>query len=160
MTGPITNDRPAVRIERHLPASPEALFARWTDPSSMARWLSPTGKAEVRADVRVGGRFTIVMVGEETRLEHTGKYLAIEPPARLAFTWVSPYTGDEPSVVTVELRPSGAGTMLVLTHERLPSDQVEPHTRGWGSIIDNLAAAVVGSEGWGSVRERRPERTD
>jgi uncharacterized protein YndB with AHSA1/START domain len=146
MSRPRTNDELVVRIERHLPAPPEIVFARWTDPASMA-WLSPTGEAEVVADVRVGGRFTVVMLGDGTRLLHTGEFLAIEPPSKLSFTWVSPYTGSGPSVVTVELAPSGSGTVLRLTHERLPADQVEPHRRGWASIIDHLAAALAAKAG-------------
>ena len=146
MTEQVRNDRQIVRISRHLSAPPPIVFAHWTDPSSMARWLSPTGEAEVEADVRVGGRFTVVMLGEGMRLRHTGESLAIEPPRRLSFTWVSPFTGDEPSVVTVELVPSGDGTVLLLTHERLPADQVEPHTRGWTSIIEHLTADLA-SEG-------------
>jgi uncharacterized protein YndB with AHSA1/START domain len=144
----VPNDRQIVRLSRHLSAPPPIVFARWTDPYSMARWLSPTGEAKVEADVRVGGRFTVIMLGEGMRLRHTGEYLAIEPPRRLSFTWVSPYTGREPSVVTVELAPSGDGTVLRLTHERLPADQVEPHTHGWTSIIEHLAAAMA-SEGGG-----------
>jgi uncharacterized protein YndB with AHSA1/START domain len=143
MSRPFLPNRPLVRLERQLPAPPEVVFGRWTDPASMARWLSPTGEAEVLADVRVGGRFTVVMLGEGMRLEHTGEYLTIEPPSRLRFTWASPYTGERPSVVTVELEPSGTGTRLRLVHERLPAAQVSPHTRGWASIIDNLVAALA-----------------
>ncbi|HJU58022.1 MAG TPA: SRPBCC domain-containing protein [Actinomycetota bacterium] len=147
---PIPNDSRIVRIERHLPAPPEIVFGRWTDPSSMARWLSPTGEAEVEADVCVGGRFTVVMLGEGMRLQHTGEYLEIEPPLRLSFTWISPFTGEEPSVVIVELEPSGHGTVLRLTHERLPLDQVEPHRRGWTAIVKHFTAALA-SEGGRTV---------
>ena len=81
------------------------------------------------------------------RLQHTGEYLAIEAPHKLSFTWISPYTGSEPSVVTVVLARSGDGTVLRLTHERLPADQVEPHKRGWTSIIEHLNAAVAPESG-------------
>ena len=147
MSRPFMPNRPLVRLERQLPAPPAVVFDRWTDPASMARWLSPTGEAEVLADVRVGGRFTVVMLGEGMRLEHTGEYLTIEPPSRLRFTWASPYTGPRPSVVTVELEPSGTGTRLRLVHERLPATQVSPHTRGWASIIDNLVTALAADGG-------------
>jgi uncharacterized protein YndB with AHSA1/START domain len=151
MSHPTMRERPVVRIERQLPAPPAVVFARWTDPASMARWLSPTGEAEVRADVRVGGRFTVVMLGEGMRLEHTGEYLAVEPPSRLRFTWASPYTGEQPSVVTVELAPSRGGTRLRLVHERLPADQVAPHAGGWASIINNLVAALAADRDAGPV---------
>jgi uncharacterized protein YndB with AHSA1/START domain len=37
-------------------------------------------------DPRVGGKFRIVMIEGRERHEHTGEYLAIEPPSRLSFT--------------------------------------------------------------------------
>ncbi|MGH2705810.1 MAG: SRPBCC family protein [Actinomycetota bacterium] len=44
-----------VAVERLLHASIEEVFSAWTDPASMGQWLAPTGRAEVEADVRVGG---------------------------------------------------------------------------------------------------------
>lgn len=133
----------SLEIRRLLPASVEEVFAAWTDPELMGRWLSPVGHAEVEVDLRVGGRFRVSMVGEDRRIDHTGEYLEIAPPRRLAFTWASPYTGPEPTVVTVELRPTGDGTELLLTHGGLPEDQVEPHSGGWGRMLDRLAGEVL-----------------
>jgi hypothetical protein len=56
-----------------LPAPIEVVFAAWTDPETMARWLSPMGHAEVEADVRVGASFRLVVVGGDMRIEHAGK---------------------------------------------------------------------------------------
>jgi uncharacterized protein YndB with AHSA1/START domain len=133
----------SLELRRLLPASAEEVFAAWTDPELMARWLSPVGHAEAEVDLRVGGRFRVTMVGEDRRIEHTGEYLEVAPPRRLSFTWASPYTGHEPTVVTVELRPAEDGTELLLTHERLPGDQVESHSGGWGRILDRLAEEVL-----------------
>jgi uncharacterized protein YndB with AHSA1/START domain len=144
---PVATDRTRLRIERQLPASVEEVFAAWTDPQAMARWLSPTGQAEVEAEVRVDGRFRVVMIGEDMRLEHTGRYLVVDPPRRLSFTWRSPYTGDEPSVVTVILTPQGKTTHLVLAHEQLPEETVASHAGGWGSILARLAAVLAGAAG-------------
>ena len=129
-----------VNIERIIAAPIEAVFAAWTDPTRMAQWLSPTGVAEVEADVHVGGALRVVMLGEGVRIEHTGEYLAVEPPRRLSFTWQSPYTGGQLSVVTVVLEPLDAGTRLRLSHDRLPADHVASHEGGWGSILARLAA--------------------
>lgn len=127
-----------VRVERLLAAPVEAVFDAWTDPASLGRWLSPTGRATAEVDARVGGRFRIVMLGEEMELEHTGRYLAIDPPRHLSFTWQSPYTGEDPSVVTVTLRPEGHQTRLVLVHEGLPADTALGHRSGWSTILGNL----------------------
>jgi uncharacterized protein YndB with AHSA1/START domain len=111
--------------------------------------MSPVGSAAAEVDLRVGGRFRVVMTGEGRELEHTGEYLEVDPPRRLVFTWRSPYTGEEPSVVTVTLRPRGEGTELALTHERLPADQVDPHAGGWGRMLERLGD-VLADEGGGS----------
>jgi uncharacterized protein YndB with AHSA1/START domain len=133
----------SLELRRRLPATAAEVFAAWTNPELMAQWLSPVGHSEVEVDLRVGGRFRVTMVGENRRIEHSGEYLEVAPPRRLAFTWASLYTGPEPSVVTVELRPADDGTELVLTHERLSEDQVEPHTGGWGRMLDRLAEEVL-----------------
>jgi uncharacterized protein YndB with AHSA1/START domain len=133
---------PQVRIERVLPAPIQEVFAAWTDPARMAEWLSPVGHAEVEVDLRVMGRFKVSMIGETTRIEHTGEYLVVDPPGELSFTWQSLYTGAEPSVVTVLLEAEGEETRIVLTHRRLPESQVEPHTQGWETMITRLAGLL------------------
>jgi uncharacterized protein YndB with AHSA1/START domain len=132
-----------LRIDRILRASPDRVFAAWTDPTSLAAWMSPVGHAEVAADVRVGGSFTVAMVGDGRRIEHTGEYLEIDPPRRLRFSWRSPYTGPEAGVVTVEIAPVPEGTRLVLTHERLPAEAVDGHASGWGTMVERLGVHLA-----------------
>ena len=127
-----------VTVEREVAATIDDVFAAWTTPALMARWLSPTGRAEVDADIRVGGRFRVVMLDADSRLEHTGEYLRIEPPSLLEFTWVSAYTGAEPSIVTVTLRQRDAATLIAISHERLPASTAEPHANGWTTILKRL----------------------
>ena len=119
------------------------MFAAWLDPASLATWMCP-GDVHSTAEVNatVGGSFRIVMHHHDEQVAHTGTYLAIEPPARLSFTWISPYTDLLPSVVTVEFHERGRATEVVLTHERLPARHVDAHRKGWGDILEKLAAAL------------------
>jgi uncharacterized protein YndB with AHSA1/START domain len=132
----------ALKVKRVLAADPEEVFRAWTDPEWIREWMSPVGTSAAEVDLREGGRFRVVMSGRGMVIEHTGEYLHVEPPHRLVFTWQSPYTGDEPSVVTVTLSASAGGTELVLTHERLPREGVESHGQGWGAMLDRLAALL------------------
>jgi len=59
-------------------------------------------------DVRVNGRYTIVMKGPSGDVVHTGQYLVIERPRRLVFTWVSTRVRGRTTQVTLELEPDGA----------------------------------------------------
>lgn len=126
-------------VRRHIAAPREAVFAAWLDPQSLATWMCP-GEAKSTAELTpvVGGSFRIVMEHGGERVEHTGTYLTIDRPARLSFTWISPYTDMLPSVVTVELDARGEGTDLVLTHERLPARHVDAHRKGWGEMLEKL----------------------
>jgi uncharacterized protein YndB with AHSA1/START domain len=109
----------------------------------MAEWISPRGRAEVDADVVVGGHLRVVMLDADVRIEHDGEFLEVTPPARLSFTWRSRFTGDAPSVVTVELHEEGGSTRLVLEHDRLPPEARASHAGGWGAILDRLTNIVA-----------------
>lgn len=130
-------------VRRTIPVPREQVFAAWLDAASLATWMCPEGTRSTAAlEPRVGGAFRIVMDHGDEQVEHTGTYLAIEPPARLSFTWISPYTDMLPSIVTVELHARGSGTEVVLTHERLPQRHVEAHQKGWGEILRKLDDAL------------------
>jgi uncharacterized protein YndB with AHSA1/START domain len=133
----------ALVVRRTIPVSREEVFSAWLDPASLATWMCPgAARSTAQVDPKVGGAFRVVMDHEDEQVEHTGTYLAIEPPARLSFTWISPYTDMLPSVVTVEFHTRGDDTEVVLTHERLPARHVEAHKKGWGEILAKLEMAL------------------
>ena len=130
-----------VVVERVLPASPAEVYAAWTTPETLRLFMCPGDKTTtlVEADVRVGGRFRIVMRSDRD-MEHRGEYRVLEPGQRLVFTWASPVTGWEPTLVTIELSPHEDGTRLVLVHEGLATDDVRSrHRWGWTGILEKLA---------------------
>ncbi len=135
----------ALVVRRVLPATREQVFAAWLDPESLAQWMCPGDitSARVEIDPRVGGKLRIVMMRGQEGVEHWGEYLAIEPPVRLSFSWISNYTDLRPTIVTVELLDRGPRTELVLTHRRLPDGRVEGHRQGWTDIVRKLEAALL-----------------
>jgi len=134
----------SIEIWRLVPAPVDEVFRWWTEPDLLRQWMSPVGSVEAEVDLRVGGRFRIVMREGDTRIDHTGEYLEIQPPARLVFTWVSDFTGAEPSLVTVELERDATGaTRLHLLHSELPEAVAASHRRGWGAMLDRLAAGLA-----------------
>jgi uncharacterized protein YndB with AHSA1/START domain len=133
----------ALVVRRTIPVSRELVFAAWLDPASLATWMCPgAAHSTAHVDPKVGGAFRVVMDHGDEQVVHTGTYLTIEPPARLSFTWISPYTDMLPSIVTVEFHPRGDGTEVVLTHERLPARHVGAHKKGWGEILAKLEMAL------------------
>ena len=138
---------PVLVVRRQIAVPRERVFEAWLDSESLAHWMRPgdSTHAIVTVDPRVGGGFRIAMEGSSHGcVEHTGEYLAIEPPSRLSFTWISKYTDERPTVVTIEFHEQDGGTELVLTHRGLPPKEVEGHRQGWTDIVRLLDAVLSG----------------
>jgi uncharacterized protein YndB with AHSA1/START domain len=134
-------DPPHTVVVRRLIAAPRAeVFAAWADAEGMGEWMCPgeVVRAEADLDVRVGGRFRIVMRTASEEIVHTGMYKVVEPPAKLVFTWVA--AGLPETLVTVELFERGEQCELVLTHELFPrADVADRYGNGWGRIAERLS---------------------
>lgn len=134
--------QPSLMLKRRLNTSPANAFAAWTDPTKMARWFGPENCElhHVETDLRIGGRFRIIM-REDTGEEHdvSGAYREIVPAEKLVFTWAWRSTPERESLVTVLLRPDGEGTMLTLIHERFFDEAArDGHHEGWASALNKL----------------------
>jgi uncharacterized protein YndB with AHSA1/START domain len=132
-------------VRRVIPAAREEIFAAWLDPASLSQWMRPGDVTRATAEVepRVGGKFRIVMAHGGKDQEHRGEYLAIEPPSRLSFTWISLHTDLLPTVVTVEFLERDGGTEVVLTHRRLPEPRQDAHRKGWTDILRKLGETLA-----------------
>jgi uncharacterized protein YndB with AHSA1/START domain len=128
-------------------AAPERVFAAWTDPAQFAEWFGPRGMktTHCRLDLRVGGRWELTGEGLGTQRAISGRYLAVDPPRLLSFTWAWHETGslDTPreheTTVTLEFRPVGARTELTLTHARFRDTTGAANYRwGWTGSFEKL----------------------
>lgn len=136
--------RPSLTINRRLNASPEKVFAAWTDPEKLIQWFGPTetipGSVKADMDVRVGGAYRISFRTEDGEYHQVGgTYREIVPDRRLVFSWAWHSTPERESVVTVSLRPDGAATLLSLHHAQF-FDQAarDGHEHGWTGTMDKL----------------------
>jgi uncharacterized protein YndB with AHSA1/START domain len=101
-------DNKTLRIERTFQAPAEAVFDAWTSEEVIRRWWQAehhweTTEAEV--DLRVGGVVRVVMRDPNKDVEYGGggTYTEIEPPTRLAFTWI--WDGDtRRTLIELDLR--------------------------------------------------------
>jgi uncharacterized protein YndB with AHSA1/START domain len=137
------DDETRLQIRRVYPRPVSAVYAAWTDPAQMKHWMGPSddfGESEVAMDVRVGGRYRIVMHapgGETHRVG--GVFQEIVPGRKLVYTWAWESTPERESVVTVEFRPAGEGTELVLTHQRFADTEArDKHQHGWSGCLVRL----------------------
>lgn len=136
-------DRRSVRFERHYRATPEELWAALTEPEQLRGWL---GEARI-FEPRVGGRVGL-QLGEGEEQAVGGTVLACEPQRLLEYEWRWP--GEHESVLRLELRADGDGTLLVLDHRLLPATAATGYAAGWHAYLDLLALELEGTHGdWG-----------
>lgn len=129
------------RIERVLPAAPEAVYDAWLDETSLRQFICPApGRAsEVAVDARLGGSLRVVMSFPDHEREITGQFIALDRPQRVCFTWNTDVDEHE-SIVTVLFAPHGADeTHMTIIHTRQLATLIPSYTEGWTSIADALA---------------------
>jgi uncharacterized protein YndB with AHSA1/START domain len=128
-------------VERRISASPEKVFAYFTDPVRYRLWQG----VDAELDPRPGGTFRVAMTGQSQQIVR-GEYLEVDPPRRIVFTWgYEGNTGLLPGKSTVEvtLQPDGDGTVLRIRHRGLPSSAAcRFHEWGWELSLDRFMAVV------------------
>jgi len=121
----------------------EEVFEFFTDASRLVSWIGLSASLAAVED----GEFSFEVVpGQFCR----GSYVEITRPRFVSFTWgwTDPAWHLPPgsSLVSVELRPVGDGTRVVLTHSHLPGDLRPIHDEGWTRFLARLLAVTVGDE--------------
>ena len=132
----------SVNISKTINAPIEKVFDAWLDPLMLTQFILPAPgmvQPQVENDAREGGRFSIIMQVGDERIPHTGTYLTLERPHRLAFSWESPYSTDD-SIVTLTFDAIDSTTTRVdLSHIRFINEEARAnHEGGWNNILDQL----------------------
>lgn len=136
---------PSLTIKRRFKAAPAKVFAAWTDPQKMMRWMGPPSiiRCDVENDLRVGGRYHIKMVVPGDEHDAQGVYREIVPNEKVVFTWAWKTTLERVSLVTVTIKPDGDGSLMTLHHEQFFDEAArDNHNKGWTAIMDRLAQFV------------------
>jgi uncharacterized protein YndB with AHSA1/START domain len=132
---------PCLTIVRRIKAPPSKVWAAITQPEQMIQWWGPDAgpTLSVEADVRPGGRFSIVFrLLDGSEHNPTGVYRQVVPDKKLTFTWERAGLPEQDSLVTFRLEPLDGGTELTLIQEQLPDALRESHEAGWSGLLDKL----------------------
>ena len=148
-----------LQISRTFAAPREKVFAAWTQPEQLEKWMCRDASAHIvihhHQEIRTGGRYLLEVrdPGKNEVYWGQGVYLDVTPSEKLRFTWC--WTKDRPdgqnmhpdapkTEVTVEFLPRGAATEVILTHTGFTDAKLrQEHDRGWNGCFDVLAAVLT-----------------
>ncbi|WP_422743272.1 SRPBCC family protein [Mycobacterium sp. WMMD1722] len=136
-----------VRVQRVMPAPPEVVFDEWLDPESLTEWMCPRPSRVVGLTVepRVGGTVRFDVDADGVAVLITGRFLEIDRPRLLRFTWSNSNWPDPTvvSVVAVTFTPAGDDdTLMSIEHSLLPTTEFGNFQQGWIDTFDQLAVQL------------------
>jgi uncharacterized protein YndB with AHSA1/START domain len=139
-------------IERKFKQAPERVFNAFANPAAKSRWFSgppDQWKEKLRQfDFRVGGREQLIGTwtgGKTSAFE--AYYQDIVPNERIIYAYGMKIDGVPISVslATIEFKPAGTGTLLVITEQGAFLDGYEDggsRESGTGMLLDRLATSL------------------
>jgi uncharacterized protein YndB with AHSA1/START domain len=134
-----TQEGDVLEREIRIAARPATVFAFFTDPEKMLRWMG----RDVSLDPRPGGIFRNDVDGQYVA---RGEYVEVVPHSRVVFTWGWEGEGGTPppggSAVEVTLVADGDGTIVRLRHSGLSAEERASHGQGWDHFLPRLAVAA------------------
>lgn len=127
-------------ITRRVFRAPRELVWRClTDPSELARFWGPAGMATpvdgIVVELRPGGRFETLMIGEHGSHRMVAVFTEVVPPERLA--WIEPATGTHTTSTLEDL--GDRSTEVVIRQRDVPEAMRTPEARaGFRTSLDKL----------------------
>ena len=149
------------QLERRLKASPERVFAAFSDETTKRRWFYDGSRGAIedhKMDFKVGGKERAQMkMGPGTpvagkTLVNDVVYEDIIPSRRIVTAYRMSMDGTpfSASLATIELIPNGSGTDFLLTHQGAffeNADGPEMRKAGWQSLLNKLTKELGETNG-------------
>ncbi|WP_210570711.1 SRPBCC family protein [Streptomyces sp. GESEQ-4] len=144
----------SIEREIHIEATPEVVYEVVSRPEHLREWWPDEAELEP-----VPGATGVISFGDRSTPEAKVVPITVveaDPPRRFSFRWVydesEAAAPDDSLLVTFELVPSGAGTLLRFTEEgfrekgwevAVLEEQYREHVTGWDHFLPRLVSYVT-----------------
>ena len=125
------------RLIGELPRTPAEVFRYFTDGALLSQWWAEQATVDARTD----GEYELAWPSQGTRL--LGRYLVVEPGARLVFTWSFAHEPIAPRTVDLQFAATDGGTRLTIDHTHGPDpDERQGYIDGWKYFVERLRSLL------------------
>jgi len=138
----------SLTMNRQFNVSKKDVYETLTNRDALVNWFAPSPEMKTivhELELQVGGNYRIEML-ETNGTSHKihGEYVELNPFDQIVFTWE--WESDEQNVnslVTIDLTEKNGITSMVLTHEKLASQEsVDLHSEGWIGCLTQLGVFI------------------
>ena len=131
-----------ITVTRTIPTSAEQVFDLWMNPKSPGGpWF---GAERVIVNPVVDGLFYIAVKHQGRIWPHYGRFIQIDRPRLVEYTWMSEVTKGAESLVTVTMEPRRDDTEVTLHHAGVPDDEMgRQHKDGWDWVLSAIAESLA-----------------
>ena len=137
-------------LERSFKASPQRIYEAWINPDILQKWWGPQG-VDIRhlsLDVCEGGNWSTTFYSEQMGERIVcGRYVTLDPPNRLVFTWgwIDDGIRGHETQVEILLENTGDTTKMTLTQKEFAQvEHRDNHITGWNSSFTKLDQLIAG----------------
>ena len=146
-----TPGKSQIQFERTIDAGITKVFAAWTTPDLIAKWMPGTQHAEsmiTTVDTCKGGGYRCEMLlegGEEIVMKGTDATFTAPNKIVYMLAWELPdeFPPVPETKVSVDLTKRGRKTLVSLKHSRLTSEMKESVGAGWQAAFNQLALELA-----------------
>lgn len=139
--------KPVAIAVQTFKVAPQRVYDAILAPDMVARWMfGPLLREEtilhIHSDLRIGGEFSYKVRRGDNEIDHVGKFLELDPPKRIVFTWgIVGESADDPSHVIIDITPTAEGCSVRLMHEMDEqwADYVDIARGAWEKMLGILA---------------------
>lgn len=140
------NSRVRAVIFQRFAVPAEIVFDAWLEPE----WKFGPGEGKkqtvrLESEPLIGGKFSLGIDRPEAEATYTGKFLELDRPGLLVFTWTGPDFPPGHGRVVVEILPCDDGCELTLTHvmDAGHAASVDRAANFWRALLGALAASFA-----------------
>ena len=138
-----------LEMERVLPAPRPVEFTAFSDPNELVKWWGPEGftTPSLKFQARVGESYRIEMQPPEGDPFYlTGEFREVDPPVRLAYTfvWEDPDPADVRTLVDLSFWDLREATEVAFTQAPFKTEARRAlHRDGWTDSFDKLERLIA-----------------